>query len=63
MPRQPSEATQIKTLKRKLRESEKERWGWEKTAKAIQGRLKILTAELVEWKERFDILLRREEDK
>ena len=63
MHKQTSEATQIRTLKRELKESEKERWNWKRTANSYERHDAALRAELTEWKERFDILLRREENK
>ena len=59
MPKQPSEATQLKTLKRENR-----RLNEENTRMfLIQSRYIKAKEEVEEWKERFDILLRREEDK
>jgi outer membrane murein-binding lipoprotein Lpp len=60
MSKAPSEATQIRTLKARLAEAEKDRSALARERDAYRVRATKAEQECAEWRERFDILLRRD---
>lgn len=63
MSRAPSEATQIKNLRRDLNELRGELTRTQAAMSTYRTRATKAEQECAEWKERFDILLRRDESK
>lgn len=59
MSRQPSEATQIRALRKELSQSRLDRLTLFKVSTEHECRANKAEQELKEWKERFDLLLRR----
>jgi hypothetical protein len=62
MARLPSEATQLRTAKREAKELRDELWQVKQERHRALVRLSKAEDELAEWKERFDILLRRDQE-
>lgn len=63
MARLPSEATQLRTAKREAKELRHELWQVKQERDAHAAKRQMLQIEVQEWKERFDILLRRDGEK
>lgn len=59
MSKLPSEATQIRSLKRQLAEAERESKARAAETATYRARATKAEQELKEWKDRFDLLLRR----
>lgn len=60
MSRAPSEATQLKTAKRELKETKEALGRMQEMANAYRARASKAEQEVAEWKARFDLLLKRD---
>lgn len=63
MSRMPSEATQLRTAKSEIRSLEKALDQSRALTRELNARATKAEKESAEWKERFDILLRRDQSK
>lgn len=57
MPRKPSPETELRTLKRQLREAMELKGQYQSEAMILRGQLNKSQAEVGEWRRRFDTLL------
>jgi septal ring factor EnvC (AmiA/AmiB activator) len=57
--RKPSAETELKTVKRQLRDAEKDRDRYRRESDQVRQFLNQSTAQIEEWKNRFDLLLAR----
>jgi len=63
MSKPPSEATQLRTAKREAKELTGENWRLRNEVDHFRARATKAEQQCAEWKERFDILLRRDQEK
>jgi len=61
MSRQPSETTQLRNCKRDLKQALQDYYRVKRDSGIYKLRSERAEREILEWKERFDILLRKEE--
>lgn len=61
MPRAPSYATQLRTMRAELKRTAAEAFEWRRQCYAFRARATKAEQECAEWRRRFDLLLEKQE--